>query len=79
MDLGLANVPTRALLVPLDVHVHRVARSLGFTRRATASWLAAEEVTEALRGLDPDDPVRFDFALCHVEIEAFRSRRAARK
>ena len=78
VDLGIANLPTHALIVPLDVHVHRVARSLGFTRRATASWRAAEEVTDALRSLDASDPVRFDFALCHVEIEAFRARRKQR-
>jgi uncharacterized protein (TIGR02757 family) len=72
VDLGLCAIPTHALVIPLDVHIHRVARTLGFTRRTTASWIAAEEVTEALRGLDANDPVRFDFALCHVEIEAFR-------
>ncbi len=75
VDLGLAALPTRALVIPLDVHIHRVALSLGFTRRETASWRAAEEVTEALRGLDPEDPVRFDFALCHVQIEAFRTKK----
>lgn len=77
VDLGLAALPTRALVMPLDVHVHRVARKLGLTRRATASWEAALEVTEAIRPLDPEDPVRFDFALCHAEIAAFRARRAA--
>jgi uncharacterized protein (TIGR02757 family) len=76
VDLGLCAIPTAALVIPLDVHIHRIARTLGFTRRATATWIAAEEVTEALRALDPHDPVRFDFALCHVQIEAFRARRA---
>src|SRR5262249_27377579 len=67
VDLGLLpSLPTRALVVPLDVHVHRIARELGFTRRRGASWLAAVDVTEALRALDPDDPVRFDFAVCHT-------------
>jgi uncharacterized protein (TIGR02757 family) len=67
VDLGLwRNVSPSVLLVPLDTHVHRLARSLGLTRRATASWLAAEEVTAALRLVDPADPVRFDFALCHL-------------
>lgn len=76
VDLGLGALPPRALLIPLDVHVHRVARSLGFTARNAATWQAAEEVTEALRALDRDDPVRFDFALCHAEIAAVRDRRA---
>ncbi len=68
VDLGLVQLPTHALVIPLDVHVHRVARSLGFTRRRAASWRAALEVTAALSALDPADPVRFDFALCHTEI-----------
>jgi len=72
VDLGLCALPTHALLVPLDVHVHRRARALGFTRRASASWAAAEEVTDALRGIDAHDPVRYDFALCHGEIAAVR-------
>ncbi len=76
VDLGLVAIPTRALVVPLDVHVHRVARSLGFTRRRAASWNAALEVTAALSALDPDDPVRFDFALCHTEIAKGRKKRA---
>ncbi|MBL8680520.1 MAG: TIGR02757 family protein [Myxococcales bacterium] len=68
VDLGLVSLPTRALVVPLDVHVHRIARSLGFTKRPSASWKAALEVTAALAELDAEDPVKFDFALCHTEI-----------
>jgi uncharacterized protein (TIGR02757 family) len=68
VDLGLAEIPTRALVIPLDVHVHRVARALGLTEKRAPSWAAAVEVTEALAALDPEDPVRFDFALCHTEI-----------
>lgn len=68
VDLGAWRglVSPAALVVPLDTHVHRVARCLGLTRRADASWRTAEEVTAALRRIDPDDPVRFDFALCHL-------------
>ena len=68
VDLGAWRglVPRSALVVPLDTHVHRVARCLGLTRRADASWRTAEEITAALRRIDPDDPVRFDFALCHL-------------
>ena len=67
VDLGLwRKVPTSALLVPLDTHVARVARRLGLTRRRDLSWRTAEEVTSALRLADPGDPVRFDFALCHL-------------
>jgi len=68
VDLGAWRglVPPSALVVPLDTHVHRVARCLGLTRRADATWRTAEEITGALRRLDPGDPVRYDFALCHL-------------
>jgi len=68
VDLGAWRglVPPSALVVPLDTHVHRVARCLGLTRRPDASWRTAEEITAALRELDPADPVRHDFVLCHL-------------
>lgn len=68
-DLGLcASLPPAALVIPLDVHIHRIAQNLGFTTRSAANWETAVEVTDALRALDPSDPVRFDMALCHVGI-----------
>ena len=67
IDLGAwRGVPASALVVPLDTHVLRIGRCLGLTARADASWRTAEEITASLRRLDPDDPVRFDFALCHL-------------
>ena len=67
VDLGAwPGVPRAALIMPLDTHIHRVARRLGLTRRADAGWRTAEEITAALRLVDPADPVRFDFALCHL-------------
>jgi uncharacterized protein (TIGR02757 family) len=67
VDLGVwRGIPTSVLVVPLDTHVARVSRRLGLTRRKDLSWRTAEEVTAALRLADPDDPVRFDFALCHL-------------
>ena len=68
-DLGLwRRVPTGELRVPLDQHVYWIAYHLGLTRRRTRNWAAVEEVTEALRRIDPLDPVRFDFVLCHTGI-----------
>ncbi len=68
-DLGLwRRVPTGELRIPLDQHVYWIAYHLGLTRRRTRSWSAVEEVTEALRRIDPVDPVRFDFVLCHTGI-----------
>ncbi len=67
VDLGIwRDVAPAVLVVPLDTHVARVARRLGLTRRNDLSWRTAEEVTAALRVADPLDPVRFDFALCHL-------------
>jgi uncharacterized protein (TIGR02757 family) len=68
-DLGVwTRIPTGELRVPLDQHVHWIAYHLGLTSRRTRSWAAVEEVSEALRRIDPIDPVRFDFVLCHTGI-----------
>jgi uncharacterized protein (TIGR02757 family) len=67
VDLGAWRaIPRSALLVPLDTHVHRVARRIGLTRRADPGWRTAEEITAGLRLVDAEDPVRHDFALCHL-------------
>ena len=64
VDLGLWDgIPLSALRLPLDVHTGNVARQLGLLRRKASDWHAVEEVTDVLRMLDPDDPVRYDFAL----------------
>ena len=66
VDLGLwTRVRPSALLIPLDTHIGRISKHLGLTRRNDLSWRTAEEVTASLRALDAEDPVRFDFALCH--------------
>jgi uncharacterized protein (TIGR02757 family) len=68
-DFGCwTRVPTGALRVPLDQHVHWIAYHLGLTGRRTRSWAAVEEVSEALRRIDPIDPVKYDFVLCHTGI-----------
>ncbi|MGP8072079.1 MAG: DUF2400 family protein [Thermoplasmata archaeon] len=68
-DLGRWHrIPTGELRIPLDLHVHWIAFHLGLTARKSRSWAAVEEVTEALRRIDPIDPTRFDFVLCHTGI-----------
>ncbi len=67
VDLGLwRGIPTSALTIPLDVHIHRLSRNLGLTARNDVSFRTAEEITRGLARIDPVDPVRFDFALCHL-------------
>lgn len=69
VDLGLwRSLSPRRLVVPLDTHLHRIAGYLGWTARRSADWRAALEVTAALARIDPEDPVRFDFALAHLGI-----------
>jgi uncharacterized protein (TIGR02757 family) len=68
VDLGLWPISPSSLLIPVDTHVHRISRNLGLTDRRTASWAAAEEITAALREFDSNDPVKYDFALCHLGV-----------
>jgi uncharacterized protein (TIGR02757 family) len=65
---GWTAVPARQLIVPLDTHTIRVGRCLRLTRRHTPGWKMAADITSALRELDPADPVRYDFALCHLSM-----------
>jgi uncharacterized protein (TIGR02757 family) len=67
VDLGAwTSVRPAQLIVPLDTHVIRLGRCLRLTRYTSPGWRMAADITAMLRRLDPDDPVRFDFALCHV-------------
>ncbi len=70
IDVGLWEnfIPRHALKIPLDTHLSRIVRYIGLTRRQTVNWKMAEEVTAALARLDPEDPVRFDFALARLGI-----------
>lgn len=67
LDLGVwTRVSPAQLIVPLDTHVIRVGRCLGLTRYTSPGWPMARDVTASLRRLDPTDPVKYDFALCHL-------------
>jgi len=67
IDLGVwTRVSPARLIVPLDTHVIRLGRCLRLTRYTSPGWKMAADITSALRTFDPQDPVRFDFALCHV-------------
>ena len=57
------SIRTDQLVCPLDVHAVRVARKLGLLQRQQVDWKAALELTEALREIDLNDPVKYDFAL----------------
>lgn len=64
VDFGLwQQLSPSQLLCPLDVHSGRVARRLGLLHRKQDDGKAALELTQALKHFDPDDPVKYDFAL----------------
>jgi uncharacterized protein (TIGR02757 family) len=65
---GWDGVPPSKLLVPLDTHMHRIAVTLGLTKRKQADLRTAVEITEAFRKLSPSDPVRYDFVLTRFGI-----------
>jgi uncharacterized protein (TIGR02757 family) len=68
-DLGVwPGVPSSELRIPLDLHVHWIAYHLGLTQRRTRNWKTVEEVTAQLRLVDPVDPIKYDFVLCHTGI-----------
>lgn len=67
LDLGVwTRVPASKLVVPLDTHVIRVGRCLRLTDRVSPGWPMARDITASLRRIDAADPVKYDFALCHL-------------
>lgn len=62
------HVPPAKLIVPLDVHLHRIARKLKLTRRNAADITAALEITRAFKKCCPHDPVKYDFCLTRFGI-----------
>ncbi|MEM1121548.1 MAG: TIGR02757 family protein, partial [Bacteroidota bacterium] len=64
VDFGLwTTIKPSQLLMPLDVHVDKVARKLNLLDRKQTDWLTVLELTEKLRTFDREDPVKYDFAL----------------
>jgi len=67
LDLGVwRRVSPSLLIVPLDTHVIRVGRCLRLTAYTSPGWRMARDITASLRRLDPADPVKYDYALCHL-------------
>jgi uncharacterized protein (TIGR02757 family) len=74
IDFGVwKEAGAKRLVMPVDTHVAAISRSLGLTKRNSVSWLMAEEITENLKKIDPDDPVKYDFSLCRSGMVNFRS------
>jgi uncharacterized protein (TIGR02757 family) len=66
IDFGLWDrISPSKLIIPLDTHIAKISKCLGLSRRTTLDWKTAKEITESLKKLDPEDPLKYDFALCH--------------
>ena len=69
MDLNLWNsFDRKELIIPLDTHLMRQSKILGLTSRNSADWATACDITNSLKKLDPENPTRYDFAICHMGI-----------
>ncbi len=69
IDLGLwMKVNPDTLLLPVDTHLLKVLRDLRWTKSKVANWKVAEAATAELRKISPEDPVRYDFSLCHLSM-----------
>jgi len=67
LDFGLWNeIPASKLVIPVDTHVAKISKQLNLTKRKNVSWKMAVEITNNLKKFDPDDPVKYDFAICHI-------------
>ncbi|MGB7566750.1 MAG: TIGR02757 family protein [Chitinivibrionales bacterium] len=74
IDLGLwNNLSPAMLIIPVDTHVAAIARRYKMTRRKTADWRMAEEITGELKKISPFDPVKYDFSLCRAGMVSFRN------
>ena len=72
VDFGIwNNILPSQLIIPCDVHVENIARKLNLTKRPKADWKMAEEITNSLRIIDPNDPIKYDFALFGMGIEKY--------
>ncbi len=69
VDCGVwTRVAPRQLVIPLDTHIARISSYIGLTDRLSPGWAMALDITRSLRRLHADDPLRYDFALCHLGI-----------
>ncbi len=71
IDLGLWNkeIHTSKLIIPVDTHVYKISRKYGLVKRKSLDLKFAVELTKKLKEFDPNDPVKYDFALCHIGVD----------
>lgn len=73
LDFGLwKEIPTDKLIIPVDTHIAKISRNLKLTSLKNVSWKMAEEITTRLKKFDEADPVKYDFALCHIGMRKLK-------
>ena len=69
VDIGIwKEVSPSELIIPLDTHISKISRNLGLTTRKSNDLLTAKDITNKLKECCPEDPIKYDFALCHLGI-----------
>ena len=78
-DIGIWDLPPAKLCIPLDIHVHGIARMLGILNSSTANLKAAQRISNVLRQISPTDPIQYDFAMAHLGISGGCQKRYVRE
>jgi len=73
LDFGIWKAVRKdELIIPVDTHIARISIELGLTKRKNVTWQMAEEITEKLKLFDKNDPIKYDFAICHIGIRKLK-------
>jgi len=73
LDFGIWNeIPPNKLVIPVDTHIARICKELKLTELKNVNWKMAEEITENLKKFDPIDPIKYDFAICHIGMRKMK-------
>lgn len=73
LDFGLwPEIPPSKLLIPVDTHIAQICGKLKLTKRKNISWAMAEEITDNLKKYNSTDPVKYDFAICHIGMRKMK-------
>ncbi|HAL45365.1 MAG: TIGR02757 family protein [Planctomycetes bacterium GWF2_42_9] len=69
VDSGLwRKIDKSKLIAPVDVHIGRLSKIVGLHNKKTLNLKTAIEITDALTLISPQDPIKYDFALCRIGI-----------
>jgi uncharacterized protein (TIGR02757 family) len=71
VDFGLwDNKLSEQLIIPLDTHMNNICQTTGISKYKSANLKAAIQITEYFKEINPNDPVKYDFALTRFGIRA---------